>query len=89
MGFTYQDGQTFIFNQLPTPFGIGPDENGISRTSVIKFAQDYVRRSPQGVWFLRSQFKFGVDLFNATTNPDPIPDSRFFSWLGQIQRSQQ
>jgi hemolysin activation/secretion protein len=89
LGFTYQDGQTFLFDRLPTPFGIGPDENGVSRTSVIKFGQDYVRRSPQGAWFLRSQFNFGVGLFNATSNPDPIPDSHFFSWLGQIQRSQQ
>ncbi|BAT52095.1 polypeptide-transport-associated domain-containing protein [Nostoc sp. NIES-3756] len=89
LGFTYQDGQTFLFDRLPTPFGIGPDENGVSRTSVIKFGQDYISRSPQGAWFLRSQFNFGVGLFNATSNPDPIPDSHFFSWLGQIQRSQQ
>jgi hemolysin activation/secretion protein len=88
LGFTYQDGQTFLFDRLPTPFGIGPDENGVSRTSVIKFAQDYVQRSPQGAWFLRSQFNFGVGLFDATINQDPIPDGRFFSWLGQIQRSQ-
>lgn len=89
LGFTYQDGQTFLFDRLPTPFGIGPDQNGVSRTSVIKFGQDYVSRSSQGAWFLRSQFNFGVGLFNATSNPDPIPDSHFFSWQGQIQRSQQ
>jgi hemolysin activation/secretion protein len=27
-------------------------------------------------------------VFNATTNDSPIPDGRFFSWLGQFQRVQ-
>jgi len=88
LGFTYQDGQTFLFDRLPTPFGIGPDENGVSRTSVIKFSQDYVKRDPQGAWFVRSQFNFGTGLFDATINNDPIPDGRFFSWLAQGQRVQ-
>ncbi|BAY34724.1 polypeptide-transport-associated domain-containing protein [Nostoc carneum NIES-2107] len=88
-GFTYEDGQTFLFDQLPTPFGIGPDANGVSRTSVFKFSQDYVRRDPRGAWLLQSQFSLGTGLFDATINSDPIPDSRFFSWLGQIQRVQQ
>jgi hemolysin activation/secretion protein len=89
LGFTYQNGQTFLFNNLPTPFGIGPDENGVSRTSVIQFGQDYVKRDPQGAWFLQSQFNFGIDLFDATINNDPIPDGQFFSWLGRVQRVQQ
>ncbi|MDZ7956005.1 ShlB/FhaC/HecB family hemolysin secretion/activation protein [Nostoc sp. DedQUE09] len=88
LGFTYQDGQTFLDN-FARGFGIGPDANGVSRTSVIKFGQDYIRREPQGAWFLRSQFNFGVDILDATINNDPIPDGRFFSWLGQIQRVQQ
>ncbi|MDZ8050327.1 MAG: ShlB/FhaC/HecB family hemolysin secretion/activation protein [Aulosira sp. ZfuVER01] len=89
LGFTYQDGQTFLFDQLPTPFGIGPDINGVSRTSVFKFSQDYVRRDPQGAWYLQSQFSLGTGLFDATLNQNPIPDGRFFSWLGLIQRVQQ
>ncbi|MBD0261702.1 MAG: ShlB/FhaC/HecB family hemolysin secretion/activation protein [Tolypothrix sp. Co-bin9] len=88
LGFTYQDGQTFLFDRFPTPFGIGPDENGVSRTSVIKFSQDYVKRDPQGAWFVRSQFNFGTGLFDATINNAPIPDGRFFSWLAQGQRVQ-
>ncbi|MEH1865115.1 MAG: ShlB/FhaC/HecB family hemolysin secretion/activation protein [Nostoc sp.] len=88
LGFTYQDGQTFLDN-FAQGFGIGPDANGVSRTSVIKFGQDYIKREPQGAWFLRSQFNFGIDILDATTNNDPIPDGRFFSWLGQIQRVQQ
>ncbi|MGJ3250612.1 MAG: ShlB/FhaC/HecB family hemolysin secretion/activation protein [Elainellaceae cyanobacterium] len=86
-GFGYRDGQTFLFGE-PFGFGIGPDEDGISRTSVFRFGQDYVRRDVQGAWALRSQFSVGVDLFNATTNDDPVPDGRFLSWLGQAQRVQ-
>ena len=87
LGFAYQSGQTFTFAG-PTPFGFGPDERGVSRTSVIKFGQDYLRWDSLGAWSLRSQFSLGTGLFNATTNPDSIPDARFISWLGQVQRVQ-
>lgn len=87
LGFTYQEGQTFLF-ESPFPFGIGPEADGSSSTRVIKFGQDYLRRDVRGAWSLRSLFSFGVDVFGATTNPEPIPDGRFVSWLGQIQRVQ-
>ncbi len=88
-GFTHQDGQTFIFDQTPVPFGIGPDEKGVSRTSVILFGQDYVRRGTRGSWSVRSQFNLGTGLLDATTNNSPIPDGQFFKWNGQVQRVQQ
>ena len=88
LGFTHKDGQTFLFDRVPTPFGFGPDADGVSRTSVLRFGQDYVRRDVQGAWALRSQFSLGLDLFNATINDEPIPDGRFLSWLGQVQRFQ-
>jgi hemolysin activation/secretion protein len=88
LGFTYQDGQTFLFDNIPQPFGIGPDNNGVSRTSVFRFGQDYVSREKNGAWSARSLFNFGTGLFDATTNNDPIPDGQFFSWYGQIQRTQ-
>jgi hemolysin activation/secretion protein len=87
LGFTVQNGQTFTFAG-PTPFGFGPDEEGNSRTRVIKFGQDYVRRDVNGAWALRSLFSFGLGIFDATINSDPIPDGRFFSWLAQVQRVQ-
>ncbi|MBD2546834.1 ShlB/FhaC/HecB family hemolysin secretion/activation protein [Planktothricoides sp. FACHB-1370] len=87
LALAHQTGQTFTF-QGPTPFGLGPDEDGISRTSVIKFGQDYIRRDVQGAWSVRSQFTLGTGWLNATVNPDPIPDGRFFSWTGQLQRVQ-
>ncbi|MCP2730076.1 ShlB/FhaC/HecB family hemolysin secretion/activation protein [Limnofasciculus baicalensis] len=90
LGFTFQDGQTFTFAG-PTPFGFGPDENGVSRTSVIKFGQDYTKRDVSGAWALRSLFSFGTGLFDATDNASrgsDIPDGQFISWLAQIQRVQ-
>ncbi|MBD2447588.1 ShlB/FhaC/HecB family hemolysin secretion/activation protein [Nostoc sp. FACHB-152] len=87
LGFTAQNGQTFTFAGA-TPFGFGPDEEGNSRTRVIKFGQDYVRRDVNGAWALRSLLSFGLGIFDATINSDPIPDGRFFSWLAQVQRVQ-
>jgi len=89
LGFSYQDGQTFLFNNQGFPFGIGPDANGNSRTRVLKFGQDYVKRDLQGAWALQSQFNFGLNIFDATSNSGSIPDGSFFSWLGQAQRVQQ
>lgn len=88
-GFSYQDGQTFLFDNRPFRFGIGPDQNGVSRTSVFRFGQDYVKRDLRGAWTLQSQFSLGTGLFDGTINDHPIPDSRFFSWFGQVQRVQQ
>jgi hemolysin activation/secretion protein len=87
LAFAHQRGQTFTF-EGPTPFGFGPDEDGMTRTSVIKFGQDYIRRDVQGAWSLRSQFTLGTGWLDATVNPDPIPDGRFVSWTGQVQRVQ-
>jgi hemolysin activation/secretion protein len=87
VGFTFQDGQTFLLDR-PFGFGLGPDEDGVSRTSVFKFGQEYISRSVSGAWALRSQFNLGTGLFDATKNEDSIPDGQFFSWLGQIQRVQ-
>lgn len=87
LGLTIQNGQTFTFAG-PTAFGLGPDDEGNSRTRVIKFGQDYLARDLQGAWSLRSLFSLGIDIFNATKNANPIPDGQFFSWLGQVQRVQ-
>ncbi len=86
LGFAYQTGQTFLFENLAVPFGIGPDANGISTTSVFRFGQDYTLRDADGGWSLRSQFNLGTGLFNATFVT--TPNAGFFSWTGQAQRVQ-
>ena len=88
VGFSFRDGQTFIFNDIPNPFGSGPDQEGITRTSVIKLGQDYLLRDPKGAWALRSLVSLGTGWLGATVNADPVPDGRFLSWLTQVQRVQ-
>jgi len=87
LGLSYQDGQTFTFAG-PTPFGIGPAPDGTTRTTTLRLGQDFLSRDNQGIWSIRSTFNLGLGIFDATINPRPIPDGRFFSWLGQIQRLQ-
>lgn len=87
VAFSLDNGRTFVFDK-PTAFGLGPDKDGLTRTSSILFRQDYKNRDTQGLWYLGSQFKIGTGLFNPTTNKKDIPDGYFFSWNGQIQRLQ-
>ncbi|MGI0481644.1 ShlB/FhaC/HecB family hemolysin secretion/activation protein [Geminocystis sp. CENA526] len=88
VGMSYRRGQTFTF-QGPTPFGIGPNQDGITETNVITFGQDYVQRSSHGAWAFRSQFRIGTGLLGATTSDRANdPDGYFYAWLGQIQRVQ-
>lgn len=82
-----REGQTFLLNE-PFPLSAGADADGITRTSIIQFGQDYLHRDAKGAWSVRSLFSLGTGWFNATINPDPLPDGRFLSWLGQIQRVQ-
>lgn len=89
LGFAYQDSKsTYNLIDFLGPPSPGADAEGRTRTSVIKFGQDYLRRDAKGAWSLRSLFSFGTGLFDATTNEPPLPDGKFFSWLGQVQRVQ-
>lgn len=85
VGFNHRDGKTLAFDRIPISFGA--DEEGVTRTSVFHFGQDYISRSRSGAWALRSQFNLGTDLLDATINDDEA-DAIFFSWAGQVQRAQ-
>lgn len=84
--FSRQESQTEIgLDDIgPFPLSPGADEQGRTRISAVRFFQDYVQRSDRQVFAARSQFSFGLGLFNATQN-DSAPDSHFFSWRGQAQ----
>lgn len=88
LGFsiTQQQSQTKlgIDNIGGFPLTPGADEEGRTRVSAVRFFQDWVHRSEREVLAARSQFSFGLDLFDATINND-APDSRFFAWRGQGQ----
>jgi hemolysin activation/secretion protein len=79
-------GQTFLDNE-PFSFTLG-SENGESNVTVLRLSQDWIDRNAQRVLAFRSQFSFGLDAFDATTN-NTETDGIFFSWLGQFQWFQQ
>ena len=79
--------QTFILDDIPFSFSEGPDE-GESKVTVIRFSQDWTKRSGTSILAVRSQFSLGINTFGATVN-DLGTDGRFFAWLGQFQLVQQ
>lgn len=83
---------TSIFDNpgSPSPFINGSSDTGVSSVSALRFVQEYVHRTATSVIAARSRFSVGLDVLNATTNSGsspsgPLPDGRFFSWLGQLQ----
>jgi hemolysin activation/secretion protein len=74
---------------LGTPFSFSPGvKNGKSKVTALRWAMEWIDRSPTRVIAARSRFSLGLDLWDATTNPTKLPDGRFFSWLGQFQWAQ-
>ena len=94
LGYAYQSGQTFIFNDTNIPFGIGPDADGTTRTGVLKFSQDYIARElNNSYWAFRSQLNLGTGfgIFNVSNNKADsanAPTGYFLSWNGLVQRVQ-
>lgn len=85
LGFTAsrQESRTKLLG-FDFPVSPGADANGITRTFVISFFQDWTQHSSNAVIAARSQFNVGTGAFDSTINSQP-PDSRFFSWRGQAQ----
>jgi hemolysin activation/secretion protein len=70
---------------LGVPFSFSPGvEDGKATVSVLRLAADYVDRGRIQVIAARSTISIGLDAFDSTVNAD-APDSRFLSWLGQVQ----
>jgi hemolysin activation/secretion protein len=75
--------QTFLLGE---PFSFSPGAHrGLSTDTAVRFAPQWVYRTPTQVLAVRSQFSVGIDALGATINPSPLPDGRFFAWLGQLQ----
>ena len=80
--YEYRESQTSL---LGVPFSFTPGvPNGKSEVNVLRFSQDWLKRSPDQVIALRSSFSDG------RTNADPQlagtgPNKNFVSWLGQFQ----
>lgn len=63
----------------------GANDEGNTRISTINLFQQWTNRSSREVFAARSQFNLGIGAFDATINSGGEPDSRFFSWIGQVQ----
>lgn len=76
--------QTFLFGDAPFSFPpLADSEQGKTRLNVLRFSQEGFNRSKTQVLAARSQFSFGLDVFD-TTVTDSGADGRFTSWLGQF-----
>ncbi|NEQ98291.1 MAG: ShlB/FhaC/HecB family hemolysin secretion/activation protein [Cyanothece sp. SIO2G6] len=74
-----------VIDEGPIPFpSLGADEDGRTRISALRFAQEWTLQGSRQVVAARSQFSVGFDAFDSTVNEDG-PDSRFFAWRGQAQ----
>jgi len=70
---------------LGEPFSFSPGvENGRANVAVLRLVQDFLHRGRDQVLAVRSAFSFGLDAFGSTLHSD-APDSRFTTWLGQVQ----
>lgn len=83
LGFERRESQTSLLG-VPFAFSPGVEPDGESKVSVVRFGQDWLRRTADRVFAARSQLSLGIDAFNPTINAD-APDGRFVSWLGQFQ----
>jgi hemolysin activation/secretion protein len=79
----YEQDRSFLLGE---PFSFAPGEqDGKSTVTALRFSQEWFYRTQTEVLAARSRLSFGLDAFGSTINPGGLPDSRFFSWLGQFQ----
>ncbi|MEA5468067.1 ShlB/FhaC/HecB family hemolysin secretion/activation protein [Spirulina sp. 06S082] len=81
--FSHQTSATTLLD-IPFPLSNGADDDGVTKLSVLRFFQEWTKRSEREVLAARSQFNLGVNWFDSTQNTES-PDSNFFSWQGQFQ----
>ncbi len=67
-------------------FSPGAD-NGVTKLSILRFSQEWVKRSFTQALAARLVFSVGLDLFDATAN-GADEDGKFIVWLGQFQWAQ-
>jgi hemolysin activation/secretion protein len=83
--FNYQNTQLFLMDVGFPTLARGTDLEGVTKIAALQFVQEYSDRSEGYVLAFSSQFNIGINVFDATVNPDGIPDSQFLIWRGQGQ----
>jgi hemolysin activation/secretion protein len=69
---------------IPFPLSRGADSKGKTNISALHLFQEYSDRNEHQVFAVRSEFRIGIDAFDATINNN-VPDSKFLVWRGQAQ----
>ena len=83
--FSHQDTQLSLMGVGFPTLARGSDVEGTTKISTLRLYQEYSDRNKSHVFAVRSQFSIGLDIFNATDNPDGVPDGKFVVWRGQAQ----
>ena len=78
----YRESHSYMMG-IPTSFSLGESQDGVAKVSVLRLGQEFVKRGDNYLLALNSTFNIGLAVLGATTNAQE-PDSRFFSWLGQL-----
>jgi hemolysin activation/secretion protein len=84
VAFDWRQNDSTLLGQ---PFDISPGaERGRMTVAVLGLSQEFIDRGQNHVLAVRSTFKFGLDVLDATDNGVAgDPDGKFFAWLGQAQ----
>ena len=85
-GLAFEDSFSSL-NDVSFNFNNNTVGDGLSQARILRFGQDYTKRDEQGAWALRSTFNLGIGALGSTIR-NSAPDSRFFSWIGQLLRVQ-
>ncbi|MDJ0533190.1 MAG: ShlB/FhaC/HecB family hemolysin secretion/activation protein [Xenococcaceae cyanobacterium MO_207.B15] len=83
IAFQFIDSETFVLEDLSFAFTEGL-EDGLSRVSILSFTADYLRTPPGRLLFASSEFKVGLDIFDATKTDAGI-DGIFWAWQGKLE----
>ncbi len=78
-----QSSASLLNGLIPFP-SIETDTDGQTRVTALRFFQEYVQRSAEEVFAVRSQINLGLKALGSTINLT-APDSQFVSWRGQMQ----
>lgn len=80
------DVKTYLLGE-PFSFGAHPDDSEFSVTE-LSFFQEWVETNGASIFLAKSDFRLGLGWFGATIHREKnanYPDSRYLSWVGQIQ----
>jgi hemolysin activation/secretion protein len=67
------------------PLSLGEEDNGRSRVSAITLWQDYQIQQVDWVLAIRSTLNIGLDMLGSTVHSGDLADSKFLSWVTQLQ----